>query len=202
MARFLSLDVQKFAANPDAPTVTNQGAAGAAARSWKIVAVAADGTKSAASTAGSTATGHASPDGTNFDRLTWPAVPGASSYEVWRTAGGATQGKIGATSGTTFDDTGLAGDGATAPTTNGTGYGAASRVDDLQALTAQVDGTFVATLQLQGRLDAAAGWLDVGSAQTAPAFVAIAQRLYELRVRMTAYTSGTAKVYVGGNGRV
>lgn len=202
MARTLALDIQKFAADPAAPVVTIQGTPGSAAYGYKVVAVAENGTRSAGSPAGSIATGNATLDAANFNRVTWSAVPGASSYEVFRITGGATQGKIGATTSTTFDDTGLAGDGGSPPTSNGTGIGAEAEVSDLRDLTAQVDGAFVATLQLQGRIEGASGWLDVGEAQSGREWVLIAQKVSELRVRMLAYTSGEPRVFVAGNGRV
>lgn len=120
---------------PAAPAITNQGTAGAATWSYKIVAKQADVSYSAASAAGSTATGNATLTGVNFNRLTWAVVAGAASYDIYRTAHGtspSTDGKIGNTAATTFDDTGLAGDAGTPPATgvdnvilvgaNGTSY--------------------------------------------------------------------------------
>jgi hypothetical protein len=65
-------------------------------------------------------------NGTNFNRLTWQAVPGASGYDVYRSATNGTSpitvGKIGSTTTlTTLDDTGLAGNSAVAPTVNTSG---------------------------------------------------------------------------------
>jgi hypothetical protein len=49
-------------------------------------------------------------------------VPYADTYDVYRTVGGASQGKlVGATAGLTSDDTGLGGDATTAPTVNTSG---------------------------------------------------------------------------------
>lgn len=105
---------------PAAPTVTNQGTPGAATWTYKIVAKQSDGSYSAASAAGSTATGNATLTGSNFNRLTWAAVEGADSYDIYRTVAGTSPtslGKIGNTTALTFDDTGLAGDAGTAPAT-------------------------------------------------------------------------------------
>jgi len=105
------------------PTVTPQGTTGATTYSYKIVATQGGGW-TAASVAGTTTTGNATLDGTNFNRITWTGISGATGYHVYRTVGGATQGKISTiTIGTTvtLDDTGLAGDSATAPTGNTTG---------------------------------------------------------------------------------
>ena len=106
---------------PGSPLVSPQGTTGATTYTYKIVARNATGTTEA-SQSGTTTTGHASLDGTNFNRLTWTAVPYAASYDVYRTVGGATTGKIvSATASTTADDTGLAGGSETAPTVNTSG---------------------------------------------------------------------------------
>jgi hypothetical protein len=201
MARSIKLDVKKFVSDPSTPTVTTQGTSGATGYSYKIVAVAADGATSAASASGSTSSGNSTLSGANFNRVTWPAVPAAASYEVYRTAGGASQGKIGSTTGTTFDDTGLAGDGVSAPTQNGTGIGSEMAVLDLREVTVQFDGTFSGALQLEGRVSASAAFVSVGAAQTAPGLLAVPQKLAEVRVRMTAYSSGEPAVYACGNQR-
>lgn len=105
---------------PAAPVITNQGTAGAATWTYKIVAKQSDGSYSAASAAGSTTTGNATLTGSNFNRITWAAVEGADSYDIYRTVAGTSPtslGKIGNTTGVTFDDTGLAGDAGTPPAT-------------------------------------------------------------------------------------
>ena len=104
---------------PSAPTITNNGAAGATTWTYRVEALNRDQT-SIASGAGSTATGNATLTSSNSNRVTWSAVTGATSYRIWRTVAGTsptTTGAIGITGNvTTFDDTGLAGDAATAPT--------------------------------------------------------------------------------------
>lgn len=106
---------------PGAPLVAPQGTTGATTYTYKIVARNADGTTEA-SQATSTTTGNASLSATNFNQLTWTAVPYAVSYDVYRTVGGATTGKIvSATTSTTANDTGLAGGSETAPTVNTSG---------------------------------------------------------------------------------
>lgn len=106
---------------PSAPVITNIGTTGATSSSYKVVAITLTGTTDA-SAAGSTTTGHATPNGSNFNRITWTAVSGAIGYWIFRTAGYATQGRI-ATVGavTTWDDTGLTADSSTAPTSNTSG---------------------------------------------------------------------------------
>lgn len=102
-------------ATPSAPTVTPQGTAGTTTWAYRITALGVDGTETVAGSAGTTTTGNAVLTGTNFNRLTWTAVPGAVAYNIYReTAGGtpSTTGKIGNTVQTTFDDTGLAAAGS------------------------------------------------------------------------------------------
>jgi hypothetical protein len=108
---------------PGAPLVAPQGTPGATAYSYKVVATVTAG-HSAASAAGSTATGAATLTGTNYNQLNWAQVSRATGYKVYRTVGGSSQGLIatiasGAT--LTLNDTGLAGDSATAPTDNTSG---------------------------------------------------------------------------------
>ena len=111
-------------ATPGSITVTPQGTTGAVTWTYKLVAVNATGTTEAGA-ASSTATGNATLDGTNYNRLTWTAVTDATGYWIFRTAAGTsptTTGRI-ATLGavTTYDDQGAAGDSSTAPTSNTTG---------------------------------------------------------------------------------
>lgn len=112
-------------ATPATPLITPQGTVGATTWTYKIVARSGSPTtatgRTAASAAGSTTTGNATLTSVNSNLIAWQPVPGATSYDVYRTVGGATQGLIGSTAGRTFTDTGLAGDSSTAPTTNTTG---------------------------------------------------------------------------------
>jgi len=112
-------------ASPGSITVTPQGTTGATTYTYKLVAINATGTTEAGA-ASSTTTGNATLTGANYNRLTWTAVTNATGYWIYRTvAGGAsptTTGRIAVLGAvTTVDDTGLAGDSATAPTTNTTG---------------------------------------------------------------------------------
>lgn len=98
---------------PGAPKIVQVGTAGATSHSYVLVAVA--GVGESPSAVSITTTGNATLNGSNFNRLTWDLVPGATGYKVYRTVGGATVGLI-ATLGAstkTLDDTGLAGNGAT-----------------------------------------------------------------------------------------
>jgi len=110
---------------PATPTVTPQGTTGATTWTYKIVAKNASGNSTAAGSAGSTSTGNATLTSSNFNRITWIELNRATSYDIYRTVAGGTPstiGKIGNTSNTTFDDTGLAGDSATAPSVDKSYY--------------------------------------------------------------------------------
>lgn len=104
---------------PAASTVTPTGTTGATTYTYKIVIRNVDsGGYSAASSGFSTSTGNATLSGSNFNRIAAPSGSYSTSdvYDIYRTAGGATQGLIGTqNTGLSFDDTGFAGDGATAP---------------------------------------------------------------------------------------
>lgn len=109
---------------PSAPTITTGGTAGSTTYSYTITALDGVG-ETIASSAGSTATGNATLTAGNYTIITWNSISGATSYKVYRTVGGATQGlittvttKLGATQ--TTNDTGLAASGSS-PTTNTTG---------------------------------------------------------------------------------
>lgn len=103
-----------------APTLTIQGTSGATTRRYRFVANFADGSHSPISAENTTTTSNATLTGSNFVRITFSAVSKASYYTIYRTTSGGTPstlGKIGTTTSTTFDDTGLAGDGNVPSTT-------------------------------------------------------------------------------------
>lgn len=72
---------------PGAPTVNVVGAAGAASYSYRITALTVQG-ETTVGTAGTTATGNAALTGSNFNRVTWTAVAGATGYRVYGRTGG------------------------------------------------------------------------------------------------------------------
>jgi hypothetical protein len=115
-----SMKIQALA-TPGAPTVTPQGTTGATTYTYYVVALDRAGYKTLKSANASTATGNATLSGSNFNRITWSAVPGAVSYDVIRSVGGASQGSIAlATTALTVDDTGLAASAYSAPARNAT----------------------------------------------------------------------------------
>jgi len=112
-------------ATPQTPTVSQAGTAGATSYTYAIVArIGAGGAPSASVV---TTTGNVTLSGTDYNTIQFVPVSGATSYDVYRTAGGATQGKIGSVTQPTnlmalqvFNDTGIAGDAASPPASNTT----------------------------------------------------------------------------------
>jgi prepilin-type N-terminal cleavage/methylation domain-containing protein len=97
-------------------TVVAQGTTGSTTYTYKITAVGTSGETTDYLTA-TINNGNSTLDGTNFNRITWDKVEGALSYNVYRTVGGASQGKItlpNPTSNLTLDDTGLPATGSIA----------------------------------------------------------------------------------------
>jgi hypothetical protein len=103
---------------PTGVAVGNQGTAGTTTYGYRVSAVGGNGETLAAAEA-TTTTGNATLTGVNFNRITWSAVTGAGGYNIYRSTGGATQGKIGFSPAgvLTFDDIGLAAAGVV-PTGN------------------------------------------------------------------------------------
>jgi hypothetical protein len=100
---------------PTGAAIANVGTAGATAYTYLIVAVDAAGKRSPV-VAVSTATGHASLDGTNKNTITWTAPSGVGvvvdHYEVYRSVGGSTLGLLSeAVASATYTDSGVAGSG-------------------------------------------------------------------------------------------
>src|ERR1035438_6655504 len=102
------------------------GAGGSSQWIYQIVAKASDGSYSLNGYTGNTVVGNATIDGTNYNTVTWTAVPYAVSYDVYRPTGTgispATTGLIAASVvGLTINDTGLVGDNSNPPTVTNTG---------------------------------------------------------------------------------
>ncbi|MBT9156976.1 MAG: hypothetical protein DDT37_01979 [Firmicutes bacterium] len=129
--------------SPAAPTVSVQGTAGTTTYGYRVTARSRVG-ETLASPETTITTGNATLSATNFNRITWTAVPGAVDYRVWRTFSGgtpATTGVIATTAVLTVDDTGLAAAGVI-PTTDtsgnvgiGTGSPHASSIFELSSTT-------------------------------------------------------------------
>jgi hypothetical protein len=144
-----SLQVSQLS-TPSTPTVTPTGTTGSTTYTYKIVARLLDGTTTAASAAGTTTTGNASLTFSHYNSITWSAVLGAVSYDVYRTVGGASQGKI-ANVGQLFLNDGAAGNGiyvgdsTTAPTVNSTGSITVTSLNGSGALSAHLSTTTAAS---------------------------------------------------------
>lgn len=102
---------------PAAPAITNGGMPGMTMYGYEVVAgligATPVGLGSAPSTEGQTTTGNATLDAMNFNIVTPPActggLAGVTSFDIYRTTGGATQGLIGNVAcGMALNDTGLA----------------------------------------------------------------------------------------------
>ena len=105
---------------PAGLTVTAEGTTGSTAYGYRVTSIN-DDNETIACTEIKTTSGNATLSETNYNALSWTAVTGASSYAIYRTTGGATQGLIGTATTTTFSDTGLAGDGESVPIEDTTG---------------------------------------------------------------------------------
>lgn len=104
-------------ATPAAPAVTVTGTAGTTTYTYFVVAEDRSGRRTLASTGGSTATGNATLSSTDYNTVSWTAVPGAVRYHVLK---GDTDTLLGSTTGTSLDDTGQTASAFTAPTRNQT----------------------------------------------------------------------------------
>jgi hypothetical protein len=73
---------------PTAPTILGVGAAGTTSYGYKITAISGAGETVASPQSSAFATGNATLDGTNYNRVSWAAVTGAVGYKVYgRTTG-------------------------------------------------------------------------------------------------------------------
>lgn len=199
MARIFSVPVQPFVPNPTLSSVTPTGGA-AQSITYKIVGIGSDGKTTAASAGVTDATGPTTLDATHFETLVWTDPLNAAFVDIYRTAGGTSQGKIGrvAAGVQTFVDDGKVGDAISPPTSNFTGVGTAVVVDWARDKSVQIDGTFVSTNQLQGSIDNV-NWQNEGSAATTATVVNISTSWAFIRNKQTAYTSGTVAITFCGH---
>jgi hypothetical protein len=177
----------------------------ATSRKYKIVTLGStlqDGSRRRRAVASSETTQAASPEALSEDtpmHITWSAVTGAQGYEVWRTDSLLTGGLIGTVAAgvTAFDDVGEVGDGATAPTADETGISDEIDVLTLTDVAFQVGGTFVASIQPQGTINGS-DWIDEGSAITSGGYTGVTKTYAKMRMKQTAYTSGTPTFALAG----
>jgi hypothetical protein len=98
------------------PTVTVTPTGGSATSYTYAVVARMGPTLKSAAASGSTAAGAATLTSSAYNTVTWTAVTGATSYDVYRTVGGTNQGKIAtATTALSVTDNGISADGSTAP---------------------------------------------------------------------------------------
>jgi hypothetical protein len=201
---------------PGAPTITPQGTTGATTYSYKIVAVMANGQTTDASAAGTTTTGNATLTAGNNNKIDWVAVSGAFQYRIYRTVGGATQGLISTVTAPviTKNDTGLAGDGSTAPTVNTTGRvstylsvatvsaGIPSEVAvvDLTAQTAAIGATTLYAVPAAGAGMYRISWsATITTAATTGAATSVLGGTNGFQIAYTSPTDSVVKTTVPGN---
>lgn len=106
---------------PTNVTITQTGTPGVSTVSYTVTALNAAG-ETMASAVYTTSTANATLNGSNFNVVTWPAVTGATTYSVYRTVGGPSQGKVStAQAGLFYNDQGGAAAGSS-PASNASGY--------------------------------------------------------------------------------
>src|SRR5271157_2738838 len=109
---------------PSAPTVTPTGGTGT---TWGYKIIARDNLGRSIASAEGTGSGGATLSGTIYNVITWTAVTGAVSYDIYRSTvgtGPTTKGVLGnvlADATLTYTDNSVAGDGTNVPTINTTG---------------------------------------------------------------------------------
>lgn len=116
--QFLDIGTVGTAGAPPGSNTTG-GVAGTTLYRYQIAARLGRGT-TAASFAGDTDTGQATLDADNYNTISWPEVPLAHSYDVYRTFPGSPT-LLGNTTELTFRDTGMAGTLQAVPTADTTG---------------------------------------------------------------------------------
>lgn len=122
-----------------APTVsvTNIGSTGATTYGYRVSAINSVGETLASSTV-TTTTGNAALTGSNYNRISWTRVIGATGYKVYGRTSGAELLIATVTTANHYDDTGAVTPSGALPTTNTTGY--SSTRTSLGTLMAQQTG--------------------------------------------------------------
>lgn len=172
---------------------------------YKLVAVKANGLKSAAGSAGTTTAGGAALSTANLNRLTWTDPTVAFDHlEVWRTVCGAastpsTTGLLATVAAgvQAFDDHGQAGDSATAPSVDHSGEGDVCGVTNLSDVVVQVNTFTAGSLQVQGTVDGT-NFVNDGSALTATGVVAASHKWAGIRVKTASLTGAAPSAVVLG----
>ena len=75
--------------------------------------------------------------------------------------------------------------------------GAAVNVAELDDLTVQVSGVFVASMDVEGSQDGVT-WAPLSTGITAPGFTVVPGAVRKMRISVTAFTSGAPVGLIGG----
>ena len=102
---------------PSGPAINPQGSLGTTIYTYFIVAEDYEGKRTLPSNSGVTNSGNATLNGSNFNRITWTAVPGTKTYYILKSN---TSTLLGSTTGLLLDDTGQSTSAFTVATRNET----------------------------------------------------------------------------------
>jgi hypothetical protein len=153
-------------------TVTNVGTAGATTYRYQVTAL--DGTgETVGSTVQQTTTGNATLSGTNYNTITWTAVPGAYQYNIYKCTGAACtplKKTTVAGSATSFNDQSAGSPVGAAPVANTTG--GATFAGGIQGSSASLSSTLTVAgaATLNGSLTATGTALYKNTANSSSAF--------------------------------
>lgn len=145
-------------ANVAGVAITQGGAAGSVSYSYAVVALLNGGfTAGVGGALSSTALGNAILSATNFNIVTWTTLANAQGFWIYRVASGgspSSSGFIGAVpaGSTTFNDTGLTGDGTVVPAVNTTGAALFLTSKDYGRHTNNISEQVTAGATSQGRI--------------------------------------------------
>ncbi len=189
--------------------ITGMDNPGATTWAYKVVAEAADGTLTAASSAGSTTTGPAVLSEDDYNHITWTDPPETAAYvRVYRTTAGTTPAVVGLIARVAYgveeyddigdDETYGAGDDTESPpTTSAAGVSDSVCVYDMRDVWLQFSGTFVSDNQVQGSIDGA-NWENLGDEVTETGLFEVVETVAHIRIKQTGYTSGDPVVCLMG----
>lgn len=180
---------------PATPTITPTSGL-SSTWGYKVAARDALGT-TIASAEGTTTTGASSLDGTHFNTITWAAITGAVSYDIYRTttnnsgSGPTTKGKIGnvlADAALSFVDNAVAADGTTPPTIATTGI-----VSCAPAGSASGDGAYMWAMDVDDQQAGATNTIiSPGGANQVLVFMFVCRRT--ITIRKVVFMNGTTVV--------
>jgi parallel beta-helix repeat protein len=152
-----SLKASQLAAPTLSATVTNVGTAGSTTYRYQITAYDGVG-ETTGSTIQQTTTGNATLSGTNYNTITWTALPGAYQYKIYRCSGAAcTPALLATVAGnlTSYNDQAAGSPSGAVPTTNTTGGASfAGILQGASSLTLGTSGSTTGTLVVKNSTNA------------------------------------------------